>query len=148
MAVAVFFQNMCLKAVTWCHSERGREEKVKKRKRETERDRERERQREKELGQLVIHYRSPIIHSGPTRLVLCCSPAFISALLLNLSVCLYLSLGRKPTVQYFRISIRAALPRTVKCSAVYNTHIPNYIEYDLNVTHKTKEQRTYQLNTG
>lgn len=64
----------------------------------------RERQREKELGQLIIHYRSPIIHSGPTRLMLCCSLSFIFTLLLNLSVCLRLSLGRKPTVQYFRIS--------------------------------------------
>lgn len=38
-----------------------------KKQREGERERERE---EKELGQLVIHYRLPIIHSGPSRLVL------------------------------------------------------------------------------
>ena len=27
MAVTVFFQNMCLKAVTWCHTERGAQRK-------------------------------------------------------------------------------------------------------------------------
>lgn len=45
--------------------------------------RRRKTERKRELGQLVIHYTSPIIHPGPA---LCCSPSFIFILLLNLSV--------------------------------------------------------------
>lgn len=77
--------------------ERSTEQKRRKWKKQRRAKEKRERDREKELGQLVIHYGLPIIHSGPSRLVLCCSLSFIFTLLLKLFVSV--SVSRQKTHQ-------------------------------------------------